>query len=137
MLKNATINALMGWAMLTILVIAVTIVRLMKDSAYLISLTIAALMFIVLVYLLILRRIDGPSFFDSLNDERLRHISVNAQRSSFWFLFVAIWCLAAVIEFFNPAFLKEYISLCLASIGTVGLFIYMFSFIWQKYRVRS
>lgn len=135
-IKNL-ISLTIGWAMLTVLAIAVAMVRILKHSSYHVSLIIAVLMFIVFVYLLILRRVDGPSFVHTLNDERLWRISVKAQRYSFWFLFISIWCLAAALEFFNPDFLKEYISLFLASIGTVGLFIYMFCFVWQKYRVQD
>ncbi len=127
----------LGWAMLTVLAIAVAVVRIIKQSPYHISLIIAVLMSIVFVYLFILRRIDGPSFMNALNDERLWQISVKAQRNSFWFLFISIWCLAAGLEFFDPAFLKKNISLVLASIGTIGLFIYMFCFVWQKYRVQD
>jgi uncharacterized membrane protein len=135
-IKNS-FSLTIGWAMLTVLAIAVAIVRILKHSSYHVSLIIAVLMFIVFIYLLILRRVDGPSFMYSLNDERLWRISATAQRNSFWFLFISIWCLAAALEFFDPFFLKQYISLFLASIGTVGLFIYMFCFVWQKYRVEG
>ncbi len=124
-----------GWALLTVLAIAVAAVRIIKQSPYEISLIIAVLMFIVFVYVFILRRIDGHLFVNALNDERLWQISTKAQRNSFWFLFISIWCLAAVLEFFDPALLKEYISMVLAAIGTIGLFIYMLCFVWQKYRV--
>jgi len=136
LIKNA-FSLTIGWAMLTVLAIAVAIVRIQKHQSYHISLIIAVLMFIVFVYLLILRRVDGPSFMHTLNDERLWRISAQSQRNSFWFLFIGVWCLAAALEFFDPVFLKEYISLVLASIGTVGLFIYMFCFVWQKYRVED
>jgi|GEM_PF-1813493 hypothetical protein len=136
LVKNAFALTI-GWAMLTVLAIAVAIMRIQNHSSYHISLIIAVLMFIVFVYLLILRRVDGASFMHSLNDERLWRISAQAQRNSFWFLFISIWCLAATIEFFNPVFLKDYMSLILASIGTVGLFIYMFCFVWHKYRVQD
>jgi len=123
--------------MLTVLAIAVAILRIIRHSPYHISLIIAVLMFIVLIYLLILRRVDGSSFIHSLNDERLWRISAQAQRNSFWFLFISIWCLAVALEFLDSVFLQEYIGLFLASIGTVGLFIYMFCFVWQKYRVQD
>jgi len=135
-IKNS-FSLTIGWAMLTVLAIAVAIGRIQKHSSYQVSLIIAVLMFIVFVYLLILRKVDGPSFIHSLNDERLWRISAQAQRNSFWFLFISIWCLAAALEFLNSVFLKEYISLFLAAIGTVGLFIYMFCFVWQKYRVED
>ncbi len=128
---------IIGWALLTVLAIAVAAIRIIRQSPYHISLIIALLMLIIFVYLLILRKIDGPLFMNGINDERLWQISVKAQRNSFWFLFISIWCLAAVLEFFDPAFLKEYFSLALAVIGTIGLFIYMFCFIWQKYRVQD
>ncbi|MDD3023587.1 MAG: DUF2178 domain-containing protein [Syntrophomonadaceae bacterium] len=126
-----------GWAMLTLLAIAVVVGRIIKHSPYHIALIIAILMFILLIYLLILRRIDGPSFAHSLHDERLWHISVKAQRNSFWFLFISIWGLAVIMEFYNPDFLKEYISLILAAIGTLGLVIFVICFVWQKYRVED
>lgn len=126
-----------GWAMLTVLAIAVAAARIIKQSPYQVSLIIAILMSIVFIYLFILRRIDGPLFMNALEDERLGQISVKAQSNSFWFLFISIWCLAAGLEFFDPAFLKKHISLVLASIGTMGLFIYMFCFVWQKYRVND
>ncbi|MGE5380603.1 MAG: hypothetical protein ACM3NT_05995 [Methylocystaceae bacterium] len=135
MLMKDTVGVLIGWVMLSVLAAAVTVVRFINHTPFLVSLIITILMFLVLVYLLILRWIDGPSFLNSANDERLWRISANAQRLSFWFLFISTWCLAAIIEFFNPVLLKQYISFFLASMGTVGLFIYMFSFIWQKYRV--
>lgn len=124
-----------GWAMLNVLAIAVAIVRIIENRPYTISLIIASLLTLVSVYLLILRKVDGPLFINALEDERLWHISVNAQRIAFWFLFISIWCLAVALEFLNPVFLKEYFSLCLAAIGTAGLFIYMFCFVWQKYKV--
>ncbi|HNX29057.1 MAG TPA: hypothetical protein PKN87_06550 [Syntrophomonadaceae bacterium] len=124
-----------GWAMLTALAITVAAVRIITKSPYHISLIIAVLMLILLIYLFILRKIDGTSFIDSVNDERLRQISVNAQRNAFWFLFISIWGMAVALEFFDPVILKQYISLFLAAIGTIGLFIYMLCFVWQKYRV--
>jgi len=124
-----------GWAILTVLAIAVAIVRIINHSPYYISLIIAILMFILLIYLSILRRVDGTSFYDSLNDERLWQISGKAQRYSFWFLFISIWCLAVALELFGQAFFGGHISLVLAVIGTVGLLIYMFGFVWHKYRV--
>lgn len=133
--KNSFVT--IGWALLTVLAIAVAAIRIIRQSPYHISLIIALLMLIIFVYLLILRKIDGPLFMNGLNDERLWQISVKAQRNSFWFLFISIWCLAAALEFFNPTFLNEYFSLALAVIGTIGLFIYMFCFIWQKYRVQD
>lgn len=126
-----------GWAMLTVLAIAVAVVRIIKHNPYHISLIIAVSMYIVLMYLLVQHRIDGPSFIHGLNDERLWQISAQAPRNSFWFLFISLWCLAAALEFINSAFLMEYISLILAAIGTIGLFIYMFCFVWQKYRVQD
>lgn len=135
-IKNS-FSLTIGWAMLTVLAISVAVMRIIQQSSYQISLLIAVLMFIVFIYILILRRVDGPSFMHSLNDERLWHISATAQRVSFWFLFISIWCLAAALEFLEPIFLMKYISLFLASIGTTGLFIYMFCFVWQKYRVQD
>ncbi|MEN6460889.1 MAG: hypothetical protein ABFC94_05910 [Syntrophomonas sp.] len=126
-----------GWVMLTVLAITVSAVRIIKQNPYHVSLIIAVLMLSLLIYLFTLRKIDGPSFMDSVNDERLRQISVKAQRNSFWFLFICVWGLAVALEFFDPALLKEYISLFLAAIGTIGLFIYMFCFVWQKYRVQD
>lgn len=135
-LKNAFI-LFVGWAMLTALAIAVAVVRIIKHSPYHISLIIAVLMFIVLIYVLILNKIDGHYFINSINDERLHHIAFKSQSKSFWFLFVSIWCLALVIEFFDPTMLHEYISLILAAIGTIALFIYMLCFVWQKFRVHD
>ena len=136
LVKNA-LGLTIGWAMLTVLAIAAAIMRIQNHKSYHISLIIAVLMFIVFVDLLILRRVDGASFMHSLNDERLWQISAQAQRISFWFLLIGIWCLAAALEFFDSVFLREYISLFLAAIGTIGLFIYMFCFVWQKYRVEG
>lgn len=135
--RKSVLGLTIGWIMLTVLAIAVAAVRIIKQNPYHVSLIIAVLMLSLLIYLLILRKIDGPSFMDSVSDERLRQISVKAQRNSFWFLFISIWGLAVVLEFFDPAMLKEYISLFLAAIGTTGLFIYMFGFVWQKYRVQD
>jgi hypothetical protein len=59
---------------LTLLAIVIAIMRIQKHSSYHISLIIAVLMFIVFVYLLIFRKVDGPSFIHSLNDERLWRI---------------------------------------------------------------
>lgn len=135
-LKNAFV-LFVGWTMLTALAIAVAVVRIIKHSPYHISLIIAVLMFIVLIYVLILNKIDGPSFINSINDERLHHIAFKSQSNSFWFLFVSIWCLVLVIEFFDPTMLHEYISLVLAAIGVIALFIYMLCFVWQKFRVHD
>ncbi|MGE5397032.1 MAG: hypothetical protein ACM3MK_05785, partial [Chitinophagales bacterium] len=126
-----------AWAMLTLLAIAVAVERIIRHSPYYIALIIAVLMFVLLIYFLVLRKIDGPAFDNSWNDERLWHISVKAQRNSFWFLFLSIWGLAAIMEFWNSAFLKESISLILAAIGTIGLLIYAVCFVWQKYRVQD
>lgn len=135
-IKNVFTN-IIGWGMLNVLAFAIAIMRMINNKPYHISLTIAVLMFIVFVYVLILRRIDGPSFIDSLNDERLWDISVNAKSISFWFLFISVWCLSAALEFFNSSILKENVSLFLAAIGTLGLFIYMSCFVWQKYKVED
>lgn len=133
-IKNS-LGAIIGWASLTVLAVAVALFRIVRHNPYHIAVIIAVLMIIILVYVFILRRIDGPLYMNSLNDERLRHISNKAQRNSFWFLFMSIWSMAAVLEFFDPYLLREYISLALAAIGTAGLFIYMLSFVWQKYKV--
>ncbi len=135
-IKNSS-GLITGWAMLTLLAIAVAVGGIIKHSPYYIALIIAILMFVLLIYLLILRRIDGPSFAYSFHDERLWHISIKAQRNSFWFLFISIWGLAAIMEFCNSVFLKESISLILAAIGTIGLLIYAVCFVWQKYGVQD
>lgn len=133
--KKNMLARIIGWALLTVLAIAVAIIRIVNHSPYFVSLIIAILMFILLLYFSILRRVDGTSFYDSLKDERLWQISGRAQRYSFWFLFISVWCLAATVEFFGQAFFRGHISLVLSAIGTIGLLIYMFGFVWHKYKV--
>ncbi|NLI92996.1 MAG: hypothetical protein GX434_12630 [Peptococcaceae bacterium] len=69
MFTKKGIGSIIGWAMLTILAIFFSITRFIRHDPYYITLTIAVLMFLVLVYLLILRRIDGPSSKYELDDE--------------------------------------------------------------------
>jgi hypothetical protein len=129
-------NVFIGWATLNLLAIIIASVRIIEKRPYYITLTVAILMFIVLVYELISLRVDGPLFFISENDERLWDISYKSKSNAFWFLFVSVWCLALTLELFDPVSLKKYVALFLAAIGAISLFTYMFSFIWHKYKVQ-
>ena len=133
--SRITLGILIGSSITTIFAIIVTIVRYLNNSTYYVSLVIAVLMVILGIYSFVLRRLDGPSFVHSLEDERLLQISHRARSYAFWFLFICVWSFAVVMEFFDPIINQKHFSLILAGIGTVAFFINMVCFVWQKYRV--
>lgn len=89
---------------------------------------------LLFIYMLIIYRVDGITFKNTLLDERLSIISAKAQRNSFWFLFCSIWALAILLNFHRLA-PYLHMEIVLPILGVSCLLIQMISFLWYKYRV--
>jgi len=125
---------LIGWGVLTLVFDFMAVYGVYTAQAGEMVLLLAGVVSLLLVYLLVVYRLDGITFKNTLVDERLSIISGKAQRNSFWLLFLSIWVLAIIsnVHRLAPSLAFEVI---LPLLGAGTIIIQMLSFLWYKYRV--
>ena len=127
---------LQAWGFFTLLAVIAAVVHIVTaDRVYFMIPATAGLLLLVLIYEHLNRRADGPGYDRVLKDERLEKIATEAVRLACYYFFVTLWALALAVDLPSFSFLRQHISMVLALVVLVGLFIYAGFFTWKKYRI--